>query len=206
MKVFVTGATGFIGAHLVKRLSDEGITVHVLLRSIEKGQYLNFKNVHLFKGDILDLASIEKAIDGCTHVYHIAACTSVWEANPQTYHDINVIGTKNVLDASRKFNISKIVATSTCGVYGPSTNGVITEEKENDRSYFNHYESTKEESEILVKKYIEEYDLDIITVNPTRVYGPNLIGEFNPMTEMINRYVNGKWKFLPGKGDQIGNY
>lgn len=206
MRIFITGASGYIGSHLLKRLETEGHQIHALMRSPQKNAHLASKQTTLFKGDILSKKAIHKAMKGCQQVYHLAACTSIWEKKPQVYYDNNVVGTNNLLDIALKLDIEKTLITSSAGVFGPSL-GYITDENTPRRiDYFNEYEASKAISESFIKTYIIRHNMNVVIVNPTRVYGPYLYGESGSVTLMIERYCKGTWKFLPGDGSKIGNY
>jgi farnesol dehydrogenase len=205
MKVLITGATGFIGANLANRLIREGFTVHALYRSTEKTKILEKSNRVLFKGDILDVASLEAAMTGCARVYHMAAFTDVWTGTPGLVYRLNVTGTKNVLEVAKKLAIKEIVFTSTAGVFGPSTQGIIREDTRRSMPFFLEYEKTKAEAEELVQEYVKE-GMNIRIVNPTRVYGPGVLSKSNSVSRMIDAYSRGKWHLIPGNGKSIGNY
>ncbi len=143
---------------------------------------------------------------GCSQVYHLAALAKVWSKNKDSYFHCNVTGTKNVLDAAITCKIKRVVVCSTAGVYGASLNGVISEDTERTHDFFNEYESSKAISESLIKDYIIQQNLDIVIASPTRVYGPYPFGKPESVTFMVEKYVNKEWKFIPGKGDKIGNY
>jgi NAD+-dependent farnesol dehydrogenase len=102
MKVFVTGATGFIGSKLCMKLADLGHQVHALYRSESKASILFHPDIHLFKGDILDYDSLKNAMDGCRQIYHMAAFTDVWIKDESRIYELNVTGTLNVLNAAWK--------------------------------------------------------------------------------------------------------
>ena len=206
MKVFVTGGTGSIGAHLVKMLSEQGHTIHVLVRSLKKAENLKFGNVVPFEGNLLDQSSIERAMEGCTQAYHLAAFAKVWAKDTGEFFRQNVGATENVLKAAVKLKVDKVVVTSTAGVLGPSLNGTITESKVRDKDFFNEYEGSKSMAESRVKDYVIKHDLNVVIVAPTRVYGPFIFGEPSSITLMVDKYVNGAWKVYPGNGKQIGNY
>lgn len=206
MKIFVTGATGYIGAHLIKRLSALGHTVHTLIRSSELSKNISYPNILFFKGDLLDVESIEVAMKGCDLVYHLAGYAKVWAKEAKTYFDVNVIGTKNVLDIAGNLSIKKIVVTSTSGVFGASLYGkTITENHSRDMDFFNEYESSKALAELKIKDYVID-GLDVVIVSPTRVYGPYLFGKPESVTLLIEKYVAGNWRYIPGNGTIIGNY
>lgn len=205
MKIFVTGATGYIGAYLVKKLAEQGHTVHALVRSPEKAKNIAHPNIQFFKGDILDKASIEKAMEGCEQVYHLAAFAKVWAKEVKTFFDMNVVATNLILDAAIKFGIKRVVVTSTAGVFGASLSGTITETSARDLDFFNEYESSKALSESKIKDYVIN-GLDVVIVSPTRVYGPFLFGKTESITQLIEKFVLGKWRFIPGDGSKTGNY
>ncbi len=205
MKIFITGATGFIGQHLAKRLINEGHIVHAIYRSIGKTKSLNHENIKWFEGDILNCESLETGMKGCDQAFHLAAYAVAWEKNPGDFKKFNVQGTINVIETALKCGINNIVITSTAGVFGPSQNGEIDETTVPSIPYFKGYEFTKAESEKTAIDYIKK-GLRIIIVNPTRVYGPGVLNESNSVTKIIKKYIEGKWHILPGNGKSAGNY
>jgi farnesol dehydrogenase len=205
MKIFLTGATGFIGANLALKLANAGNTVHALYRSEEKAKDIQQKNIKLFKGDITDIESIRAAMQDCQQVYHIAAFTDVWAKNPELIYELNVTATDNVLKTALELGVEKVVFTSTAGVFGPSINGTINESTERAVDYFLEYERSKAIAETLAKEYVQKR-LDVVIVNPTRVYGPGKLNKSNSVTIMIQSYIAGKWRVIPGNGKSVGNY
>ena len=127
MKVFVSGATGFIGIQLVKRLVGQGDMVHALYRSETKADLIRIPGVRLFKGDILDKASLEDAMKGCKQAYHTAAFAGVWAKDPSLVFRLNVDGALNVIEVARKCATDRVVLTSTAGILGPSENDPVHE-------------------------------------------------------------------------------
>lgn len=205
MNIFISGATGFIGEHLSLKLANEGHTVHALYRSLSKTKNLQHPNIRLFHGDIIDVESLEKAMNGCEQAYHVAAYAAAWEDNPGDFVKFNVQGTLNVIDTAKKAGVKKTVVTSTAGIFGPSLNGTITEKSVSPLPHFTGYERSKAESERLIADRVQKGQ-HIVIVNPTRVFGPGVLNESNSVTIMIHKYIQGKWKFLPGDGRSLGNY
>jgi nucleoside-diphosphate-sugar epimerase len=205
MKIFITGATGFIGANLALRLAKNGHSVNAIYRSKAKIKDISNPNLNWFEGDIMDIKSLEKAMFGCEQVYHIAAQASVWEPNPGDFSKFNVQGTIHILDVARKLGINNVVVTSTAGVFGPSINGIITEQSVSSIPLFTGYERSKLESERIIQDYVRK-GMRIVIVNPTRVYGPGALNQSNSVTIMIKKYVEGKWHVVPGNGNSLGNY
>jgi farnesol dehydrogenase len=206
MKIFLTGATGYIGNNLAQRLAKEGNTIHALCRNTQDTPSLNHPNIVLFKGDITDPASIEKAMEGCEQAYHLAAFARVWTKDPSTYHKLNVEATQHVLDAVRKLGVPKVVFTSTAGVLGPSGDKPVAESDPRIGEPFNEYEETKTEAEALCKKYVQEFGMNIVIVNPPRIYGPGIETESNAVTKLTKLYMSGKWRIMPGDGSKRGSY
>ncbi|MFH1319396.1 MAG: SDR family oxidoreductase [Bacteroidota bacterium] len=205
MNIFITGGTGFIGATLARRLAGSGHTIHALCRSMSSYSIAGNDNIRIFEGNVLNRASIEKAIKNCDQVYHLAAYGRVWAKDPKTYFHVNVNGTINVLDAASGNGIKKVVFTSTAGTLGPSSGTVVDENSIRTTDFFTEYESSKFIAEEKVRQYVRE-GLDVVTVNPTRVYGHGLLSESNGVTRLIQRYISGKWRLIPGDGEKSGNY
>jgi len=205
MKVFVSGATGFIGIQLVKRLREEGHEVHALYRSESKAELIRHPDVKLFKGDILDQASLERALEGCEEAYHAAAFAGVWAKDPTLVYRLNVNGALNVIEAAGRQGIRRLVLTSTAGVLGPSQKDAVHESSPAPASFFTEYERSKSklEQQLLGRS---DTNPEVVLVNPTRVYGPGYLSESNGVTKMIKQYVKGKWRLIPGNGKSSGNY
>lgn len=206
MKIFLSGGTGSIGSHLVKVLSEKGYTIHALVRSLEKAESIRFPNVFFFEGDITNKASVDLAMEGCEQAYHLSAYAKVWAKNTGTFYKVNVEGTVNILKSAYEKGVKKIVVTSTAGVFGPSINGIITEEKIRDIDFFNEYEGSKALAESRVKDFVNFFDLNVVIVSPTRVYGPLLFGAPNSTTLLIDKFVNHNWAIYPGNSKKLGNY
>ena len=204
MKFFVTGATGFLGTGLVNELVARGHQIHFLSRDPLKVDYFKNKNVQFFLGNVLDIVKIEEAMTGCNYVFHLAGCVKACTKKPDTFYKINVLGTKNVLETARKLSIKKMIITSTAGIFGPSTDGIITETTIRNIDYFNEYEKTKSQAEEIALEYAMKGQ-NIVIVNPTRIYGPGPLTEGNTLTLLIKKYSEEKWRFVPGNGETIGN-
>lgn len=204
MRYFVTGATGFIGSHLVNSLIANGHQVNAFCRSKRKAELLP-GNASIFYGDILQDDAIRKGMTGCDYVIHLAAYARVWARDPGNFYKINVSGTNLVLQAARDLEIKKVVVVSTAGIYGASFDDIIDEGFVRKKDFFNEYEGSKALSESWIKDFVFA-GLDVVIVSPTRVYGPYLSGSWESISLMIMKYVSGRWRFLPGPPDRIGNY
>lgn len=207
MKIFITGATGYIGQKLALRLADEGHQLTALIRNADKAAlYLAHPNIHCKSGNLMDADSLCNLMEGCEQVYHLAALASVWHKDPDAFHKTNVTALQNILDCCLKLNITNILFTSTAGVVGHSPDGQPVQEYTNSMPQLETaYEKSKVEAENLIKAYCNRGIRGII-VNPSRVYGPGLLTESNGVTRLIKMYAAGKWHIIPGDGTSIGNY
>jgi nucleoside-diphosphate-sugar epimerase len=203
--VLVTGATGFLGKQLAIRLAREGNRVHALYRSEEKIRGWEDPNILFFMGTLGDAGSIERAMKGCRQVFHVAGYASSWAKNSGIFYEENVGGTVNVLESALRQGVEKFVFTSTAGVLGPSGVGINTEDKSYDGRHFTHYDRSKAEAENRVLEYFAR-GLQAVIVNPTRIYGPGNLSTSNALTRIIGRYLEGRWRIIPGDGSIIGNY
>jgi farnesol dehydrogenase len=205
MKILVTGSTGFIGSRLVAHLASQGHVVHALYRSAAKIAGDLPSNVIHFKGDISDAASIETAIHGCDAVIHTAAFAGVWHRDERVIYKLNVGATLTILELAKALGIKRCVVTSSAAVFGPSRNATLSEDSPAPREFFTPYERSK----ALMEKEVAKLSMagqDIVVVNPTRLYGPGPLNDANSVTRLIKMFCEGKWHFLPGNGESIGNY
>jgi nucleoside-diphosphate-sugar epimerase len=206
MKIFISGATSSIGAYVVKLLLEQGHSLNLLVRNRQNSLFVDNSNVCFFEGDLSNEQLLQTAMKDCDQAYHMAAIAKVWLKDPKVFFETNLSGTVNFLNAAYKNMVTKIVVTSTAGVYGPSIHSIITENKNREMDFFNEYESSKALSELKIKEYVIEKKMDIVIVSPTRVYGPLLHGKPASTNLMIEKFINGSWRILPGTGKEIGNY
>lgn len=205
MNILVTGATGFIGFRLTEKLLSNGHAVHVLSRDPGKKGMFEQEQARFFTGDITNRKQVGEAMKGCERVYHLAACTEVWSKDPSVFHKQNVEGTRIVLEAAREKQVSKVLVASTAGVLGPSFDKPVDESTERTTPFFSEYERTKWTADQVTKEFVNE-GLQVVTVYPTRVFGPGPLNRSNSVTKLIKQYIRGKWRIIPGSGREIGNY
>lgn len=205
MAILITGSTGYIGSKLTAKLADQGHDIHILCRTTPTLPEFNKPNIKIFIGDITETASLKSALHHVSQVYHLAAYARLWAKDPSTFYKLNVEGLNNVLTASQAAGVSKIIYTSTAGVIGPSKDKPMTENDPRITGFFNLYESTKSESEKLALDYCRK-GLNITILNPSRIYGPGFDTGSNPFTKIIEIYLKGNWKIIPGSGNDIGSY
>jgi dihydroflavonol-4-reductase len=114
----VTGANGFVGAHVVLALVARGAHVRAFVRDGADTRALDNVDCEIAIGDVRDLTSVERAVRGCDEVYHVAADYRLWVVDEAPMYAANIEGTRNVLDAARRAHVAKIVHTSTVGALG----------------------------------------------------------------------------------------
>jgi farnesol dehydrogenase len=206
MKYFVTGATGFIGSRLVKKLAGNGHDVYCLVRSPEKIAEIQGEHIYPVPGDLDNPEALDTGTKACDVVFHLAAYAKPWSADKGLSYRINVNGTLNLLEFSKRNRVKKFIFTSSAAVMGPSgENRVLDESFVRIIPFFNDYESEKAIAEEYVLEYAEK-GLHVVIVNPSRVFGPGPVNESNSVTKIISLYRKGTWRIIPGDGTKIGNY
>jgi len=170
MKILVTGATGFIGGALVRRLLSEGSDVRVQIRNLKSANELKEAGAEIFEGDITDPSVCSRAVNGVDVVFHCAGVLGGWGKPEKLFWDVNYQGTKNMLEAARDAKVKRFIHFSTCGIFGPLKKD---ETPADERSYnpTNIYEKTKAEAEKLALGYAKN-GLPLVVVRPEFVYGP----------------------------------
>ena len=127
MKVLITGAAGFVGSHLAKSLLKDGYAVRGFVRPTKDTSVLEQLGVEIARGDLTDFTSVERALEGCDQVYHLAALTSRQKPSRKEAMAVNCGGTGHVVRAALKAGVSRMVYSSTAGVYGVISNAPVDE-------------------------------------------------------------------------------
>jgi len=170
MKVFVTGGTGFTGGHLVQRLVNDGYEVSALARKTGNTELLKQLGVEIITGDVTDKDLLKKAINGFDVVYHLAAMYREGGGiSEKPFWDVNVNGTKNMLEASVHANVGRFIHCSTGGVHGHIQNPPADESFPYNPG--DVYQESKLEGEKLALDYFAR-GLPGVVVRPTAIYGP----------------------------------
>jgi dihydroflavonol-4-reductase len=172
MKALVTGATGFVGGAVARALVKRGIDVRVIARGGSDLQNLQGLPHELVTGDLRDQASLRSALTGCSQLYHVAAHYALWAKDPSIFYDVNVTGTKNLLEAARDVGTERIVYCSTIGAIGlPPSGGLGTEETPVSLEQMaGHYKRSKYLAEQEVLK-LAKAGLPVVIVNPSAPVG-----------------------------------
>ncbi|MDX6652485.1 MAG: hypothetical protein QOJ38_1266 [Solirubrobacterales bacterium] len=189
MKVFVTGATGFIGGHVVRKLRQRGDEVVCLVRSPEKAGELSERGCQLVSGDLTDSTAIREGMRGADAVIHGAAIYKVGIPKKQrpALYEANVVGTENVLRAALDEKIGKVVYVSTVNAFGNTRGEVVDETHEHDRNYVSYYDETKHQAHLIARQLIAE-GLPCVIVQPGGVYGPDDHSELGNMVEQFRKH------------------
>ena len=168
MRALVTGAAGFIGAHVARTLTEAGWDVVAFDRAPLRGQSPQSRVV----GDVLDAAAVARAADGCDAIFHLAALYSYARRDAEAMQRVNVSGTRAVLDAARSAGIGRVVMTSSCSTCGPVPGRPATEEDHPPAWELGiAYKRSKIDSEELALAAARD-GLDVVVVNPTTPVGP----------------------------------
>ena len=173
MKTFVTGATGFIGASIVRELLTEGREVRVLVRANADTSNLAGLDVEMWKGDLLDHDSLRQGLKGCNVLYHAAADYRLWTRNPEEMYRINVDGTVAILEASLQNGLSRVVYTSSVGTLGNPGDG--TPGSETVPVSLADMVGPYKKSKFLAEREAENFvarGLPLVIVNPSTPIGP----------------------------------
>ena len=192
MKALVTGATGFVGGAVARALVNSGIDVRVLARAGADLQNLQGLTVERVEGDLRDQASLRKALIGCRQLYHVAAHYALWAKDPAIFYDVNVTGTKNLLEAAREVGTERIVYCSTIGAIGlPPGGGLGTEETPVSLEQMaGHYKRSKYLAEQEVLK-LAKAGLPVVIVNPSAPVGAGDVKP-TPTGQVIVDFMKGR--------------
>lgn len=172
MKTLVTGATGFIGRHLVKTLVEQGRNVICLVRKTSNANYLKDLGAELFYGDVLDKDSLKGITRDVNIIYHLAG--EVYSQRNKDYYLVNTNGTKNVLEMCRRNIIEKFIYLSSIAATGPiRKKGDLLNETTPYRP-ITPYGKSKCLGEKLLKEFSEKYGLPSLIIRTSTVYGPGV--------------------------------
>ena len=129
MKVFVTGATGFVGSHVAEQLEAMGAEVRVLVRKTSRTENLEMLKAERVVGDLRDFESLKKGMAGCEFVFHVGADYRLWTRDPQPMYASNVEGTRLIIRAAQETKVRRVIYTSSVATMGFGNNGRVVDEK-----------------------------------------------------------------------------
>jgi dihydroflavonol-4-reductase len=189
---FVTGATGFIGSHVVRLLRARRDRVRILARDPNRAENIEGLGCEIVMGDLRDAASLVRCVQGCRWVYHVGADYRLWSRNPQEIYASNVAGTRNLLSACCEAGVEKVVYTSTVGTIGMRPDGVPTDEDTPVAldEMIGHYKRSKFMAEQVALEFAHS-GLPVVIVNPTAPVGSGDIKP-TPTGKIVLDYLRGR--------------
>ena len=203
MTVFLTGATGFIGGALLRRLLDQAESVRLLVRP-GSTPALDHPKIQVFRGGLDDLAVLKEGMRGCDALFHLAAWARTASEDRRLFDRTNVEGTRRIIEAAASEGVGKVVYTSTVVAIGPS-NGAAADEKTVRRTGFlTEYERSKALAEEEMMAAARK-GFPAVVVSPSLVFGPTDSLKRYSFNRFLIDFVAGKFTFLPGDGKQVIN-
>lgn len=210
MSYLVTGGGGFIGSHIVESLVEEGKEVRVL-DDFSTGERANLAGlpVEIIVGDIRDVQTVQKSVEGVDTVFHQAALCSVVRSieDPVSTHDVNVRGTVVLLNACRNAGVRRVVFASSSSVYGDSD--VLPKRENMKPEPMSPYAVSKLEGELYCQMFHKIYGLEAVCLRYFNVFGPRQ----DPSSEyaaVIPRFIqaalNGSGPIIYGDGAQTRDF
>jgi nucleoside-diphosphate-sugar epimerase len=199
MKILVTGGTGFVGSHLVRRLLSKGHQVVSLDKNPGlSDDDLRARGAQLVGGSVTEPEDIRRAMEGCELVYHLASPFGDILQPDRAYWDIEVNGTRNILQAAQGMGVHRVIHCSTQGVHG-----IINDPPGDEDSPIaprDYYCYSKAEGERVCQEYIDR-GMDVVIVRPTSVYGP---GDTRGWLKLY-RMVSSGWFLMVGDGKTLNH-
>ena len=194
MTCLVTGATGFIGSRLVRRLLDEGCRVRCLVRPGPHVERLRGLPVELVEGDITDPAAVRRAVSGARRVFHNAAV--IYHYRPRYLYRVNVTGTLNLLRAAAETGIERLVYSSSIAAMGPCRRSPADEDQPLTPLSYDAYGRSKRVAEQALRRFARDCGVPYTVIRMGGVYGPG-----SPLFSGAVRFLRHGVLPLPGKGD-----
>jgi len=193
MRYFVTGATGFVGNVLARKLREAGHEVHASVRNPEKAKELQAVGVKLFKGDVTDKESMRAAMQGVNGIFHVAGWYKVGVHDKSDGEKVNIQGTHNVLELMKELGIHKGVYTSTLGVNSNTHGKLVDETYRFTGKHITEYDRTKAAAHDIAKEFIAN-GLPLVIVMPGGIYGPE---DTSAIRKNIIEFLHGRLPVLP---------
>jgi dihydroflavonol-4-reductase len=193
MRIFVTGATGFVGSHVARELASRSAALRLLTRRTSNLTNLEGLNAETVVGDLLEPESLRTAIRGCGAVMHVAADYRLWVRDPETMYRVNVEGTRALLRIAREEGVPRCVYTSSVATMGFHTDGTIVDETTpvTLAAMVGHYKRSKFMAEQVAIEAARAGQ-SVLILNPTTPIGPNDLKP-TPTGRIIVDFLNKKF-------------
>jgi nucleoside-diphosphate-sugar epimerase len=196
MRYAMTGATGFVGGALARRLREEGHEVVALVRDPARATALADLGVDLLPGDLDDLAALDRLCTGVDGLFHLAGWYKLGTRDGSAGDRVNVVGTRNVLEAALRNGVRRVVYTSTLAVNSDTEEQVVDETYRFTGQHLSHYDRTKAAAHDVALELAGQ-GLPVVIVQPGMVYGP---GDTAQTGAFIAQVVAGKRPMVPDAG------
>lgn len=171
MNIFITGGTGFIGRYTTELLSKTDYQVKLLARKSSHTELLKYSNTKFVEGDLKDKDSLLRGMEGCDSVINIAGHYTFWEPDKKIYTDVNIIGTRNVLECALETAMRKVVHISTAGIYGKPKENPFNEMSQVGPVQYSEYFRTKYEGDKIAWDLFTKRNLPLVVIYPVCVLG-----------------------------------
>ncbi len=193
MKTLITGASGFIGSAVLRRLLAAGHEVQALARANSDLRNLEGLDIKIVSGDLSDVQSLEKALAGCETLFHVAADYRLWVPVPERMYQSNLVGTRNIMLTAARVGVRRIVYTSSVATLGLKADGSPADETTpvSLEDMIGHYKRSKFLAEAEVRRMVEKSGLPAVIVNPATAVGPRDV-KVTPTGNMILQAASGK--------------
>ena len=195
MKVFITGGSGFIGRHLVRKCLDRGYDVYALAHTEHSAAELDALGATVVPGDILQRDSMREGMEGSDLVFHLAGWYKLGSKDWMQAEAINVAGTRNVLRLAYELGVPKIVYTSTTTVFGNTRGQMVDETFFQGGPFLTEYDRTKWLAHYKVALPLIDQGAPITIVMPGVAYGP---GDHSLIGQLMTLYYQGRLLAIPG--------
>jgi dihydroflavonol-4-reductase len=192
MTTLLTGATGFLGSALARELLKDGRPLKLFIRKNTDTRNIDDLDCEVVYGDLRDRESLKSALTGCKTLYHTAAYYSLWSHDKKMIYDINVQGTRNILESALEADVEKVVYTSTVGCIGLAEDSSPANEDHpmNTATLCNDYKLSKYQAEQVALELFNR-GLPVVIVNPSTPVGPRDIKP-TPTGKIILDFMNRK--------------
>ena len=203
-RVLVTGGAGFVGSAVMRALLARNCDVVALVEPGGDSANVDGLDVDVVSGDLRDPDAVDRAVTGCTVVFHVAALYRFWARDPAAFYDINVTGTRHVLESARRHGVDRVVYTSTVGTLGLGGATTTTPVDERSFAHIDHLFGLYKQS-----KYVAEHEvlraaaegLPVVLVQPTTPVGPRDRAP-TPTGRTVLEFLDGR---IPGYVDTTLN-
>ena len=188
MKIFITGGTGFIGTHVVRRLAEDRHQLRCLARPTSRTDRLREIGAEVVGGDVTDKQSLLAGMKGCDWVVNLANFFEFWAPDRRVYRDVNVTGTRNVIEAAVASGARKVVHISTVAIYG-NAKWPVTEASELGAECPSEYAQTKRAGDLAGWESARQGNLPLVMIYPAGVIGP---GDTKAAGRYVSNLIRGK--------------